>query len=54
MMLVNFIYLMLQYGKIQRKKIDKGILIPKWRAVDIDNLEDWVQSKINFKYLRKL
>ena len=35
-----------------QKKIDKGIVIPKWRAVDTDDLEDWVQAEINFKNLK--
>lgn len=38
--------------KNPKKKIDKGIVIPKWRAVDTDDLEDWVQAEINFKNLK--
>lgn len=28
-----------------------GIVIPKWRVVDIDNVEDWIRAELIFKIL---
>jgi CMP-N-acetylneuraminic acid synthetase len=29
-----------------------GLPIPKWRAVDIDNLQDWKRAELLFKVLK--
>ena len=30
-----------------------GIKIPRWRSIDIDNLNDWKRAELIFKYFRK-
>jgi pseudaminic acid cytidylyltransferase len=38
-----------------RKKIKNktGIIIPNWRALDIDTIEDWKKAELFYKFLKK-
>jgi pseudaminic acid cytidylyltransferase len=36
-----------------KKAIFKGVNIPRWRAIDIDNTEDWKRAEIIFRYLKE-
>ena len=40
----------LTWLKKQKKKI--GIIIPVWRSVDIDDMDDWKNAELLFKSLR--
>jgi CMP-N-acetylneuraminic acid synthetase len=35
------------------KAVFRGIDIPNWRAIDIDNIEDWKRAEIIFRYLKE-